>query len=92
MEHRSLLSRILETAALLALSAFLIRLAACFLDSIATLGLNGDGIGLNYHMGLFKQVFEDHLQRAEKNQWIESNSWLKKEGSTFEVAFGDSET
>ena len=65
------------------------RLAACFLDSIATLGLSGDGIGLNYHFGLFKQVFEDHLQRAEKNQWIESNSWLKKEGSTFEVAFGD---
>ena len=52
------------------------RLAACFLDSIATLGLPGDGIGLNYHFGLFKQVFQDHLQKAEKNDWIEENSWL----------------
>ena len=46
------------------------RLAACFLDSIATLGLNGDGIGLNYHLGLFKQEFEDHLQKETKNPWI----------------------
>ena len=46
------------------------RLAACFLDSIATLGLQGDGIGLNYHFGLFKQKFENHLQVAEKNDWI----------------------
>ena len=65
------------------------RLAACFLDSIATLGLPGDGIGLNYHFGLFKQVFRDHLQKAEKNEWIEENSWLNKTGTTFEVAFGD---
>lgn len=65
------------------------RLAACFLDSIATLGLPGDGIGLNYHFGLFKQVFQDHLQKAEKNDWIEENSWLNKTGITFEVAFGD---
>ena len=65
------------------------RLAACFLDSIATLGLPGDGIGLNYHFGLFKQVFQDHLQKAEKNDWIEENSWLNKTGTTFEVAFGD---
>ena len=49
------------------------RLAACFLDSIATLGLPGDGIGLNYHYGLFKQVFINHLQNAEKNEWIEKD-------------------
>ena len=65
------------------------RLAACFLDSIATLGLPGDGIGLNYHYGLFKQVFKDRLQRAEKNDWIQENSWLTDTGVKFEVAFGD---
>ena len=65
------------------------RLAACFLDSIATLGLPGDGVGLNYHYGLFKQVFRDSLQKAEKNDWIEENSWLTRTGTTFEVAFGD---
>jgi starch phosphorylase len=64
------------------------RLAACFLDSIATLGLPGDGIGLNYHFGLFKQVFEDRLQKAEKNDWIEENSWLNDTGVTFDVSFG----
>ena len=65
------------------------RLAACFLDSIATLGLPGEGIGLNYHFGLFKQVFKDKLQTAEKNDWIEAQSWLTKTDTTFEVAFGD---
>lgn len=65
------------------------RLAACFLDSIASLGLPGDGIGLNYHFGLFKQVFKDHLQRAERNEWIEKPSWLTKPGTSFEVCFGD---
>ncbi len=64
------------------------RLAACFLDSIATLGLAGEGIGLNYHFGLFKQVFKDHLQSAEKNDWIEKQSWLEKTDTTFEVSFG----
>ena len=64
------------------------RLAACFLDSIATLGLPGDGIGLNYHFGLFKQVFKDHIQCAEKNDWIEDNSWLTKTDVTFDVYFG----
>ena len=65
------------------------RLAACFLDSIATLGLPGDGIGLNYHFGLFKQVFRDRLQMAEKNDWMEMNSWMNKTDTTFEVCFGD---
>ena len=65
------------------------RLAACFLDSIATLGLPGDGIGLNYHFGLFKQVFRNKLQMAEKNDWIGKNSWLNKTDTTFEVCFGD---
>ena len=65
------------------------RLAACFLDSIATLGLPGDGIGLNYHFGLFKQVFKDRIQRAEKNDWIEDNSWLRKTDVSFDVCFGD---
>lgn len=65
------------------------RLAACFLDSIATLGLPGDGIGLNYHFGLFKQVFQDKLQEAEPNEWIEKDSWLNKTETTFDIAFGD---
>ena len=65
------------------------RLAACFLDSIATLGLPGEGIGLNYHFGLFKQVFKDRLQKAEPNDWIEDKSWLTKTDVTFDVQFGD---
>ena len=65
------------------------RLAACFLDSIATLGLPGDGIGLNYHLGLFKQEFKDRLQNAVKNDWIEKDSWLNKTDITFDVNFGD---
>ncbi len=65
------------------------RLAACFLDSIASLGLPGDGIGLNYHFGLFKQVFENKLQTAEKNEWIEKQSWLTKTDVTYDIAFGD---
>ena len=64
------------------------RLAACFLDSIASLGLPGDGIGLNYHFGLFKQVFQDNLQTAEKNDWIEKQSWLTKTDTTYTVMFG----
>ncbi len=65
------------------------RLAACFLDSIASLGLPGEGIGLNYHFGLFKQEFKDKLQTAEKNDWIEAQSWLTKTDTTFEVVFGE---
>ncbi len=64
------------------------RLAACFLDSIASLGLPGDGIGLNYHFGLFKQVFQDNLQTAEKNEWIEKQSWLTKTDTAYTVMFG----
>ena len=65
------------------------RLAACFLDSIATLGLSGEGIGLNYYFGLFKQVFRERLQRAEKNDWIEGESWLTKTDVSFDVFFGE---
>ena len=64
------------------------RLAACFLDSIATLGLSGDGIGLNYHFGLFRQVFDNALQKAEKNPWIEARGWLTKTDVTYEVPCG----
>ena len=64
------------------------RLAACFLDSIASLGLNGDGIGLNYHYGLFRQVFENHLQHETSNPWMEKESWLKKTDVTYPISFG----
>ena len=64
------------------------RLAACFLDSIATLGLNGDGVGLNYHYGLFKQVFKNNKQTAERNPWITSEGWLNKSNIKFDVLFG----
>ena len=64
------------------------RLAACFVDSIATLGLNGDGIGLNYHFGLFKQVFENTLQKETPNPWIEAQSWLTKTDICYPVNFG----
>lgn len=65
------------------------RLAACFMDSIATLGLPGEGIGLNYHFGLFKQVFENRLQMEEKNDWIQKDSWLNRTDVSFDVFFGD---
>ena len=64
------------------------RLAACFIDSIATLGLNGDGVGLNYHYGLFKQVFENNLQKETPNPWITEKSWLTKTDITYPVNFG----
>ncbi len=65
------------------------RLAACFLDSIATLGLPGEGIGLNYHFGLFHQKFQDLLQTAEKDVWLEEDSWLTKTDTSFDVYFGE---
>lgn len=64
------------------------RLAACFMDSIATLGLPGEGIGLNYHYGLFRQVLDDHLQKAKKDPWIEPDSWEIKSDVSFDVYFG----
>ena len=65
------------------------RLAACFMDSIATLGLNGAGIGLNYHFGLFQQIFENNKQKEVKNPWIEKESWLVDTGIHFPVQFKD---
>ena len=64
------------------------RLAACFLDSIATLGLNGDGVGINYHLGLFKQEFDKNLQKEVPNPWIKDKSWLRRTDTSYEVIFG----
>ena len=63
------------------------RLAACFIDSMASIGLNGDGIGLNYHMGLFKQVFENNFQKETPNPWIEEKGWLTKTDVVYDVQF-----
>ena len=64
------------------------RLAACFLDSMATLGMNGDGIGLNYHFGLFLQTFENRLQKENKNPWMEAESWLTRTDVSYPIQFG----
>lgn len=63
------------------------RLAACFLDSIATLGIPGDGIGINYHLGLFRQALEKNLQKEYPNPWIEKESWLTKREKSYTVEF-----
>ena len=65
------------------------RLAACFLDSIATLGLHGDGIGLNYHFGLFRQVFSDNAQTTISDPWLDDHSWLRRTDLTYPVKFRD---
>ena len=63
------------------------RLAACFIDSIATLGLNGDGVGLNYHFGLFRQIFENNMQTTEPDPWLTEKSWLTKTDVTYDIKF-----
>ena len=63
------------------------RLAACFLDSIATLGLNGDGVGLNYHFGLFKQIFKNNAQTTVPDPWLTEKNWLNKTDVTYKVNF-----
>lgn len=63
------------------------RLASCFVDSISSLGINGEGVGLNYHCGLFRQVFKDNQQEAEPNFWIENDSWLIPTDISYEVPF-----
>ncbi len=65
------------------------RLASCFVDSMSTLGINGEGVGLNYHCGLFKQVFAKNEQEAEPNFWIEDQSWLIPTDISYEVPFKD---
>ena len=65
------------------------RLAACFLDSIATLGLPGDGVGLNYHFGLFEQKFKDNQQNAVPNNWLTPDSWLVPTSVSYEVPFAN---
>ncbi|MGT2950044.1 maltodextrin phosphorylase [Streptococcus cuniculi] len=65
------------------------RLAACFLDSIASLGLNGDGVGLNYHFGLFRQLFQYHQQSAVPNEWITPRSWLTESPISYHVPFAN---
>ena len=65
------------------------RLAACFLDSVATLGLSGDGIGINYHFGLFRQKFSDNMQKEEPNPWLNYSGFLRKQDTSYTVEFGD---
>ena len=61
------------------------RLAACFLDSLATLNLPGDGIGLRYHFGLFHQSFEGDIQNEKPDPWLTAHSWAEKTDVTYPV-------
>ena len=63
------------------------RLAACFIDSIATLGLNGDGVGLNYHFGLFQQVLKNNQQETILNAWLTEQNWLVRSSHAYQVPF-----
>lgn len=65
------------------------RLAACFIDSIATLGLNGEGVGLNYHFGLFRQRFKNNMQQEYPDRWMEDISWLNKTDVVYDIKLGD---
>jgi len=65
------------------------RLAACFIDSMSTLGLPGDGVGLKYHFGLFHQQFLDRQQTAVPDAWLADDEWLEDEKTSFTVEFRD---
>lgn len=65
------------------------RLASCFIDSMSSLGINGEGVGLNYHCGLFKQVFRHNEQETEPNYWIEEDSWLVPTDISYDIPFKD---
>ena len=63
------------------------RLAACFIDSISSLGLTGDGVGLNYHFGLFQQVLKNNQQETIPNAWLTDQSWLVRSSRSYQVPF-----
>ena len=65
------------------------RLAACFLDSMAALGRCGDGAGLCYHDGLFRQKFEGNKQTETPDPWRGEDGWLRRTDVRFPVVLGD---